>query len=251
MSKFLAAEMNGKAYEESHFDKAIVAIGSTENHGFHLPFGTDTLVSYGICQEVASRIDDMLVLPPLYYGMSEHYQHKPFSISLKSEHLILVLRDILESTYRWGIKKIVIINGHDGNIAPIEIASREFKATCPDVRIVSLDAWWVTAGMLLPKGTFDVWDGLGHAGEGETSICLAMFPELVDMGAAKGVVPNLPPNMEIKWLFSELTSTGATGDPTAATKEKGEMMKAVLIDAVVEFILRLEAIDWRYENLKG
>jgi len=250
MATVLAAEMNGKIYNAAQFDKAIVAIGSTENHGDHLPFATDTLVSHGIAQEVAARVKNMIVVPPLYYGMSEHYQHRPFSISLKSEHLLLVIKDVLESIYRWGIKKIVIINGHDGNIAPIEIAGREFKVAHPDARIVALDAWWVTAGNLLPKGTFEVWNGLGHAGEGETSICLAMFPELVDMSVAKGVVPDLPPNMEIKWLFSELTNTGATGDPTKATKEKGDKMKAVLLDAIVEFIQKLDAIGWKYETLK-
>lgn len=248
--KITAAEMNGKAYEQAKFDKAIVAIGSTENHGFHLPFSTDTFVSQALAEEIASRMENMLVLPPLYYGMSEHYQHRPFSISLRSEHLIQVVRDILESTYRWGIKKIVIINGHDGNIAPIEIAAREFKAQHADARVVSLDAWWVSAGNLLPKDTFEVWDGLGHAGEGETSIALALFPDLVDMSAARGVVPDLPPHLDIKWLFSELTDTGATGDPSKGSREKGEMMKAALVDAVVKSLQRLEEVDWRYESLK-
>jgi len=248
--EYLASEMNGHTYDQCNFDKAIVAIGSTENHGFHLPFATDTFVSMALAEEVASRMENMLVLPPLYYGMSEHYQHRPFSISLGSEHLILVVRDILESTYRWGIKRMVVINGHDGNIAPIEIAAREFKVQHPDARVVCLDAWWVAAANLLPPDTFEVWNGLGHAGEAETSMALALFPELVNMSAARGVLPDLPPHLDIKWLFSELTDTGATGDPGKASREKGEKMKAALVEAVVAFLQKLEEVDWRYESFQ-
>jgi creatinine amidohydrolase len=109
------------------------------------------------------------------------------------------------------------------------------------------DAWWVTAGQLLPPDTFEVWNGLGHAGEGETSICLELFPHLVDMEYARGVVPNLPPNADLKWKFIELTNTGATGDPSKGTREKGAKMRKVLVEAVTEYIRYLDGIDWEYQ----
>ena len=68
------------------------------------------------------------------------------------------------------------MNGHDGNIAPIEIASRKIKEVYPEVQIASLTQWWVAAGNLLPKDTFEVWGGLGHAGEGEKSIAYHLVP---------------------------------------------------------------------------
>ena len=82
---------------------------------------------------------------------------------------------------------------------------------------------------------------------GETSICLDLFPHLVDMQYARGVVPNLPPNADLKWKFSELTNTGATGDPTKGTRAKGEAMRRVLVDAVVKFIQHLDSINWEYQ----
>jgi creatinine amidohydrolase len=93
-----------------------------------------------------------------------------------------------------------------------------------------------------------VWDGLGHAGEGETSICLELFPHLVEMEFARGVVPNLPPNADLKWKFNELTHTGASGDPTKGTREKGAAMRRVLVEAVVEFIRHLDRINWQYQS---
>lgn len=231
------------------FDKAILAVGSCENHGYHLPHGTDTFVSYMLAEKVAAQVKGLLVLPPITVGVSEHYAHFPFTLSLQFETMVAVLKDVLRSVIKNGIKKIFIMNGHDGNIAPIEIATRSIKCEFPDVKIASLDAWWVTAGQLLPPDTFEVWGGLGHAGEGETSIGLALFPELVQMEHARGVVPtNLPPNVDIKWNFAELTDCGATGDPTKATAEKGRKMEEVLVQAVVRFFKDMDACDWRYNS---
>ena len=244
--KTLIEEMTGKDYREGDFEVALVPVGSTENHGDHLPFGQDTHVAYRLSKLIAERAGRTLVIPPLFYGMSEHYQHLPFSISLRPENLIRVLDDVFASIYRWGIKRIVVINGHDGNIAPLEVSAREFKVVHPDVLIAVLDKWWELPGRLLPQGTFEVWDGLGHAGEGETSISLYLFPEMVDMSQARGVIPGLPLHVDVKWLFCELTPTGATGDPTRATKEKGRMMTEVVVDVVVRFIEDMRKAGWKY-----
>ena len=69
---------------------------------------------------------------------------------------------------------------------------------------------------------------------------------LVDMEHARGVVPQLPPNADLKWKFSELTNTGATGDPSKGTRAKGAAMRKVLVDAVVKFIQHLDSINWDY-----
>lgn len=232
------------------FDKAILAVGATEYHGDHLPYGTDTIVARRLAEEVAKRINGLLVLPPIPYGMSLHYAKFPIAITLTSETLTKVLNDVFASLLKHGIRKLLIINGHDGNIAPIEVATREFKVEHPEMNLCVLETWWITAEELLPKGTFEVWDGLGHAGEGETSIMLAMNPELVDMKHAKGVVPELPSHVQIKWTFEELTPYGATGDPSKATREKGEKMMKALIDHVVSFIKEMDEKGWKYSILE-
>lgn len=243
--------MTSAAYRNGNYNKVILPVGSLENHGEHLPLATDTLVSYKLAVKVAEKVKGLLVLPPVTVGFSEHYGHFPFNLSLSSETLIEVLKDILTSILRNGITKIFIMNGHDGNIAPIEVASRHTKMLYPDVKIASLDAWWVAAGNLLRKDTFEVWNGLGHAGEGETSIALSLFGDLVEMEHAKGVVPDLPANIDIKWNFAELTDCGATGDPTKATKEKGIKMEEVLIDLVSNFIKEMDQKGWNYNSVKS
>jgi creatinine amidohydrolase len=243
-----AAYITGHDFKAGKYDKVILAVGSCENHGEHLPLGTDTLVSYKLSVKIADQVDGLLVLPPVTVGYSGHYSHFPFTLTLRAETLIEVLKDILRSVLRNGIKHIFVMNGHDGNIAAIEVATREIKTEYPEAKIAALDAWWVTAGNLLPPDTFEVWNGLGHAGEGETSIALALFGDLVDMKRARGVVPNLPANVDIKWNFAELTDCGATGDPTKATAEKGKKMEKVLVDAVVKFMKDMDANGWNYNS---
>lgn len=244
-----ALKMTGHAYHEGNYDKAILSVGSCENHGSHLPLGTDTLVSYELSKKVAENVKGLLVLPPITVGYSQHYSHFPFTLSLRSETLVEVLKDILTSVIKNGITKIFIMNGHDGNIAPIEIASRAVKMLYPEVKIASLDAWWMAAGALLPADTFEVWNGLGHAGEGETSMALDLFPELVEMEYARGVVPDhLPAHIEIKWNFAELTDCGATGDPTKGTIEKGRQMEAVLVKLVADFLNSMDDNGWSYHS---
>lgn len=121
----------------------------------------------------------------------------------------------------------------------------------PEVKIASLDAWWVTAGQLLTKETLKYGEVLDMRGEGETSISLWMFGELVEMEYAKGVVPSLPPYIDIKWDFAELTNCGATGDPTKATPEKGKRMEEVLINVIVDFIKKMDENEWNYKSEKS
>ncbi len=250
MKDRLIEHMTASDFDSKKYDVALVSVGSTETHGGHLPLSTDTYVAYEIAKAVAERVDHAFVVPPLFFGMSEHYKQGSFYISLKSEHLIYVLKDIFESLYNNGVKKIVVINGHDGNIAPLEVAGREFKVNHKDVVIAVLEKWWELPGKLLPEGFFEVWNGLGHAGEGETSICLHLFPELVKMEEAKGRVPYLPPNLDVKWDFSELTDTVASGDPTKATPEKGKKMMEVVVEAVVSFIEDMDRRGWKYGYLE-
>ncbi|NOX35746.1 MAG: creatininase family protein [Deltaproteobacteria bacterium] len=240
-------ELNEHSFQKAEIDKVIMAIGSTESHGAHLPFGCDSLVSYDIAHALASRLENTVVAPPLWFGMSGHYRHKPMCISLSDETLIRVIKEMLESVIHWGINKVMIINGHDGNIAAIEIAARQVKVEHPDFNLAVLDAWWITAGNLLPDDTFEVWNGMGHGGEGETSIGLAMFPALCDMSRARGMIPEMDSNVKLIWNFSELTDFGASGAPEKATVEKGQKMKDVLVDYIVDFVNRMDAQGWRYK----
>jgi creatinine amidohydrolase len=238
-------EYNQISFQKAKIDKALLAFGSCESHGGHLPFGIDAFVSHDLAISVAERLERTVVVPPLWYGMSLHYRHKPMCLSLTNETATKVIHDVFESLFYWGIKKAFVINGHDGNIPCIETAARDVKLAHPDMRIAVLDAWWYTIGDLLPKDTFEVWNGLGHGGEGETSIGLAVVPQLVDMSQAKGMLPKLDPRVKLIWNFDELTDYGATGAPEKGTAEKGQKIKNAIVDLVVDFIEKMDAQGWK------
>jgi len=240
--------LNSGDFRTAPFEKVILPLGSLESHGAHLPFGTDALTAYLVALDIAAKLPKTVVLPPVNYGVSEHYKDFSFTVTVGFETQTALIRDILESVYREGIRKVFIMNGHDGNIAPIEVASRSAKVAHPDFKIVSLDAWWMMVGEILPPDFFEVWKGLGHGGEGETSICLELFPELCNPSKAAGVVPQLPKYLDVKWLFKELTNTGATGDPTKGTREKGKKMRGVLVDTMVKALSNLDAKGWDWRS---
>ena len=249
MSESRLARLTGRGFKSGGFDKAVLAVGSTEYHGDHLPHGTDTMVAEHLAEAASERVEGLLVLPSLPFGMSLHYASFPVAVSLTTETLTRVLREIFKSLLKHGIKKLLIVNGHDGNIAAIETATREFRVDHPEMKIAVLEAWWQTAGELLPKDTFEVWGGLGHAGEGETSMMLAVAPELVEMEKARGVVPELPLHVQVKWTFEELTPYGVTGDPTKATAGKGRQMREALVDLLVSFLEEMDKKGWEWSSI--
>ena len=244
MSERRLARMTAHDLKLGGFDKAVIAVGSTESHGEHLPHGTDTMVAEHLAEAAAERVEGLLVLPSLPFGMSAHYASFPVAITLTTETLTRVLREVLESLLAHGVLRLLIVNGHDGNIPAIEAATREFRVEHPEMRVAVLEEWWVTAGELLPEGTFEAWGGLGHGGEGETSMMLALEPGLVDMERARGAIPDLPEHVQFKWTFDELTPYAATGDPTKATAEKGAMMRDALVECLVSFIEEMDGKGW-------
>ncbi len=242
--------MTGYLLKENYFDKAVLPLGSTEYHGDHLPFGTDTLVAESLAEAVSQRVGGMLCLPALPFGMSRHYSSFPLSITLSTETQIHVIKEVIDSLNQQGLRRLLIINGHDGNLPAIEAATREYRVDHPEMRVAVLDAWWVTAAELLPKGTFEACGGLGHAGEGETSIMLKVAPELVNLSRARGHIPTLPEHVQVKWLFKEITPFGVTGDPTKATSEKGILMWNALVNHLVSFIEDMDRDGWEVDKQK-
>ncbi len=242
--KLTANQVNSASY-----DKAILAVGSCEAHGKHLASGTDTLISYMMACNIAEKSENLLVLPPITVGYSAHYDSFPFTMTLSYDTLIKVVYEYIESTIRNGINRIFVLNGHDGNITAIDIASRQIKEKYPDARIAVLSAWWYTVGDLLPEGTFEVWNGLGHAGEGETSLAYYLYPQWCEPDLAECVMPdNLPSKVDIMWDYSELTHNAMTGDATKGTAEKGEMMYNALSDCAIEAIANLDKCGWNYST---
>jgi creatinine amidohydrolase len=245
----ILSEMNACDLKQfiKHETVGLLIFGACENHGDHMPFGSDFIMPFELAKRVAASYGKkMIVFPPIPYGVSSHHKDFFMTISFEPDTMVNVIRDILQSLVNNSITRILIINGHDGNIAPIELASRIIKERNPGVVISCLESWWTLVGSL-NKELFDVWNGLGHGGEAETSAMLAVRPDLVNMTVApKDVVPKLPDNVRIFWKFKELTDTGATGAPRKATRKKGDKIISILENVLLAFILDMEKNQWKY-----
>lgn len=254
--KYLLEEMNALEVRNT-VDKnslAILVVGACENHGDHMPFGSDFIFPIKLIHRVIARIlkkniiqSNCVLLPVLPYGVSLHHDKFQMTMTLEYSTMILVLKDIFLSILNNGIRKILVINGHDGNIAPIEIAARTVKNLNPDVIISCLESWWVLVGQK-NNSLFEVWNGLGHGGEAETSAMMAVRPDLVTFNSApKTIIPNLPSDhVRIYWKFNELTQTGASGASRKASEKKGDQILTVLEEILVSFIEKMEKNDWKY-----
>ena len=245
---------------------AFVLLGSCENHGDHLPFGSDFIFPVNLVQSILDNIIssqsesatadnaapdekqyDFIVLPAVPYGVSIHHIDYQMTISLRSCTMISLIEDLLNCLASNGIRRVVILNGHDGNIAPAETAARNIKNRYPEMVIACLESWWTLVGQKSKK-IFEVWDGLGHGGEAETSAMLAVRPDLVDLSLAPAqTIPNLPgEDIRIYWKFDELTNTGSTGAPRSATVKKGEEIVKILTKVILDFLQKMDSTDWKY-----
>lgn len=228
---------------------AILVFGACENHGDHMPFGSDFIFPLELAKRIVARSKkkNIIILPPVPYGVSLHHNEFQMTMSLESNTLEMIIENLFDSIIKNGIRRILVINGHDGNIAPIESAARATKNRHSEVVIACLEAWWVLVGEITTN-IFEVWDGLGHGGEAETSTMLAVRPDLVNMKhAPKEVIPKFPSDrVRIYWKFDELTNTGATGSPQKATVEKGVRALKALEDTLLSFIDDMNRANWRY-----
>ncbi len=244
--------LNTRTLAQGKFDTAIVPIGSCESHGDHLPFGMDALTAHALALRVGAQLERTFVLPPTFFGMSDHYRHKPMTITLSSSTTIALFRDILESLAYWKIKNVFILNGHDGNIPCWEVAARDVKVAHPELKIAGVD-WWVPVGGICPGDLFEVWQGWGHGGEAETSMGLELFEEYVDMAHARGMIPGNDAFIKEIWTFNELTKYGATGAAGKATRQKGKVMADAVVDYIAAYVtkMRKHGIDYKAKDAPG
>ena len=212
---------------------AIVTFGSCESHGPHCCLGPDVFVPTEVARRVAMKLDNVVVAPCLPYGTSMHYNKFPLSITLRYETVIAVAEDVLCSLIHNGITRIFILNGHDGNIPALDIAAHKVKERHPEARLLFMPAWWEKIGPLMGD-RFEVWNGLGHAGEGETSIMMAVRPELVDLSRAEKHAPSKFPLYDVFPPHEDWTPTpGTLSLPDGSTADKGELILKTCTEGIV------------------
>ena len=150
-------------------DTIVIPIGSLENHGLHLPLGTDAIIPDEIARLLDAR-SDLLIAPTINYGATDDLVGFPGTISIGTEGLISLLRTICDQFYDYGFRHFMILNGHGGNTAAIQaVGSHLYRK---DAYLANLN-WWLMAGQINPE-----WAG-GHGGGEETAGIMAVDPALV------------------------------------------------------------------------
>lgn len=159
----------------------VLPVGSLEQHGPHLPAGTDALIAEHVAREATRlvvRDTPVAVAPVLSYGCSQH--HLPFGVtaSLRTETYLAVLRDLLGSLAESGFRKLFVLNGHGGNHEAVRIAVRDIGLE-RSVHLVAASYFDLARGEFEAAGVLDVGEVPGHAGAFETSLLLAILPASV------------------------------------------------------------------------
>lgn len=212
---------------------AILPTAAIEQHGPHLPVGTDTMIAGGMLDVLRRDCPDDLdlrILPVQAVGKSNEHLHAPGTLTLSAETAMKAWVEIGLSVARAGLRKIVIVNSHGGNLDLVSILSRELRVRAG---MLAVKCQWSSFGH--PQGLFapdELRFGI-HGGDVETSLMLAFQPDTVDMAQAAdnrssaqagGISPIGP--VSYGWISSDLNPVGTVGDASIATVDKGHATAA-------------------------
>jgi creatinine amidohydrolase len=237
------SKTNMKDLRDKKPEVAVIGAAAIEPHNLHLPEGQDMLHTSYIAEQCSRRAWEktkkVICLPTIPYGVDCNLMNFPMAIHVSQHTLDAMVKDIIGSLYQHGIRKILIINGHGGNdFTPL---IRQIQCDL-DVHVFQSD-WW-KAGLDQYDTIFELAED--HAGEMETSIALALYPELVEMKNAGKV--SVPPfrfeAMRRGWIktsrnFARLNNYCATGDPSRSSAEKGEQYLELVIGRISQFLIEL------------
>lgn len=250
MREWILSEVNYSVVKDNPYDVAVLPMGATEPHNLHLPYGTDTFEGEAIasraCEAAFQRGARVVMLPPVPYGTETNQRECPLSINVNPSTLGQVIRDIVVSLEHHGVKKLLILNSHGGN--DFKPLLRELHGTT-SVHVFLCD-WFRSTAADVKQTLFEHPDD--HAGEMETSLALAYFGHLVARDADTGqlaaddgsVRPTRFHAVNNGWIsitrpWHLLTTNTGSGNPHAASAEKGEQFMQVLVERIGQFLVDL------------
>ncbi len=230
-------------------DIALLPVGAVEQHGPHLPLDVDAFDAERLAREVARGCTEPrpLVLPLIPYGVSYHHEDFPGTLSVSNETLARLVHEVGMCAARQGVTKLVIVNGHGGNAPTLNFAAQMINRDAHIFTCVDSGETSDAEVYALAETVNDV-----HAGEIETSTTLALRPELVRMERAKAFVPRFSSRYldftgedRVDWYAhtSKISESGVFGDPTKASREKGEAIWALMIGRLVELVEHLKGLS--------
>ena len=248
MKPWILAENNYGHIKGQQYEVAVLPLGATEPHNLHLPYGTDIfeadIVGDQICAAAYQGGAKVTLLPTIPFGTETNLREFPLAINLNPSTLNLVVKDVVDSLVRSGIRKVVLLNSHGGNgLKPL---LREMSGQSS--AHLFLCNWYQVIDDIYPE-IFEKRED--HAGEMETSFGLAFFPGLVarnedgTLAADDGAVNQTQIKALNKgWVsitrpWHLLTKNSGAADPHAATAEKGQKLMDVLVDRLGQFLIDL------------
>ncbi|GHH47223.1 creatininase family protein [Lentzea cavernae] len=203
---------------------AVLPVGSTEQHGPHLPLATDAVIAWTVASEIAARYPQVRLLPPIQFSCSQEHADWPGTVSISARTLISVVTDIADSLRRNGVTNVVLVNGHGGNYVLSNVVQEgEGLALFP-----GRDDWAFArekAG-IETSAYSDM-----HAGELETSILLHAHPDLVRPGYESSDHLAEDRRHMLTLGLAPYTSSGVIGRPSLASARKGELLLAGLAES--------------------
>lgn len=209
---------------------AVWAIGAIEQHGRHLPIGTDWIVVDALAQRVAIELNALLV-PSIPFSLSECHGELPGTVWLKPATLAAVARDVVRSLVAQGVRQVLVLNGHGGNFV-LEPVLQSLNREWPGVRVVMPTDVWTTSEAGEPL--FETADQEIHGGEVETSLMLYL-----DRAHVKAERVDATPPVGREYLdyvgLDRLSPDGVWGSPSFGDAAKGERALAAQVRAVVAF----------------
>jgi len=227
---------------------AILPTAAIEQHGPHLPIGTDTMIAEGMLETFRAACPedlDVRILPVQAVGKSNEHFWAAGTLTLSAETALRVWTEIGLSVARAGIRKLVIVNSHGGNLDLISILARELRVQAD---MLAVKCQWGNFGR--PEGMYSAQEnsfGI-HGGDVETSLILAFHPHTVDMSAAKDFrssaeTTKLQPIGPISygWIATDLGPDGVVGEAHLATAEKGRATAAHQVAGFIDLLYDVKA----------
>jgi creatinine amidohydrolase len=239
-------EMTSGQLEALKHDQVVVILplAAVEQHGPHLPTGTDTIICEAVAGAVEQRhADSALLLPTLWLGASSHHLRFGATLTAELSTYVTLLREILQPLLLDGYRRFLLLNGHGGNIDPMKIALRQLQPEFPDT-LLTAGCYWSPGDAEIVK----LLDGdnkfVGHACEFETSMIMHLRPELVDTDRVAHAGDWLPDQVQGMFVCRDMmqrTAAGATGRADLASAEKGAALFEVSVLGVERFVERVLA----------
>jgi len=215
-------------------DIAVLPVGSNEQHGPQNPLGTDHLIAKALAEETAKRTG-ILCLQVIPFGVSSHHKQFWGTIYISPKTFKKYVKEVCLALNYYGIRKILIVNGHGGNLSALAELARELREKGV---FISIFQWWSAASKLLP----DLFkpEERRHASAEETSVNLALHPEIVNMNknvdevVRESVLQSEGITLPLDTV--DYTASGVFGKSTTASAGKGKKVLGVIVDELVKHV---------------